>query len=255
MFAQADARPTRVGRTSLPSVVMDILAFRRRVQRGRSPLWRGLGGAPNPHPLRFPPGNSAGSGGRVQRERSPLWRGLGGTPPPSAPLPAREFGGFRRESPERAQPSLVGDWGTPPTSIRSASRQGIRRVPAGESREGGALVGGGLGVPPQPLSAQLPAREFGGFRRESPERAEPSLVGAWGYPPQPLSAPLPAREVERSSAGRGLRPLRPSRPARSPLLRSRRPRRSGTSASAAKPCPRERPERNRPSGSRSEAPS
>ena len=209
MFAQADARPTRVGRTSLPSVVMDILAFRRRVQRGRSPLWRGLGGAPNPHPLRFPPGNSAGSGGRVQRERSPLWRGLGGTPPHplrfppgnsagsggrvqrgrsprwwgigvlatpppqplSAQLPAREFGGFRRESPERAEPSLVGVWGYPPNPYPLS-------FPPGNSAGSGGRV-----------------------QRESPERAEPSLVGAWGYPPQPLSAPLPAREVDGPRPG------------------------------------------------------
>ena len=157
MFAQADARPTRVGRTSLPSVVMDILAFRRRVQRGRSPLWRGLGGAPNPHPLRFPPGNSAGSGGRVQRERSPLWRGLGGAPNPHP----------------------------------------LRFPPGNSAGSGGRVQRGrsprwwGIGVPPQPPSAPLPAREFGGFRRESPERAEPSLVGVWGYPtnPYPLSFP------------------------------------------------------------------
>ena len=201
MFAQADARPTRVGRTSLPSVVMDILAFRRRVQRGRSPLWRGLGGAPNPHPLRFPPGNSAGSGGRVQRERSPLWRGLGGTPPP--PIRSASRQGIRRvpagESREGAalvggglgyppnlyplsfppgnsagsggrvqrgrSPRWWGFGGTPPTPIRSASRQGIRRVPAGESREGGALVGGGLGVPPpNPYPLHFPPGKWSGPR-------------------------------------------------------------------------------------------
>ena len=35
---------------------------------------------------------------------------------------------LRRESPERAQPSLVGAWGNPPSPTRSASRQGSERT-------------------------------------------------------------------------------------------------------------------------------
>ena len=47
----------------------------------------------------------------------------------------------------------------------------------------------------RPDSASGPKpREGLPARRESPERAQPSLVGAWGTP-QPLSASLPAREA------------------------------------------------------------
>ena len=42
------------------------------------------------------------------------------------------------------------------------SSHGEGFLAGGESREGAALFGGGLGVPPQPLSAPLPAREAGG---------------------------------------------------------------------------------------------
>ena len=111
-----------------------------RVQRGRSPLWRGLGyrttcpdgvshaaeesrdgaalfgggsGTRPPARTGFP------SGRRVQRGRSPLWRGFG---------------------------------------YQTACADGVSH-PAGESREGAALFGGGLGVTPQPPSAPLPARE------------------------------------------------------------------------------------------------
>ena len=51
---QIPGRGTSVGKTGaqLPSG--------RRVQRGRSPLWVGLGEPPNPHPLRFPSGKRAG---------------------------------------------------------------------------------------------------------------------------------------------------------------------------------------------------
>ena len=44
-------------------------------------------------------------------------------------------------------------------------RDGRTRHPAGESREGTALFGGGLGVTPQPLLAPLPAREASGDGR------------------------------------------------------------------------------------------
>ena len=166
------------------------------------------------------------------------------------------------------QPSLPEVWGhlltpdmlhfAPANRARSASRQGrahghapLRnrdqrdgraRGPAGESREGVALFGGGLGEPPTP-PAPLPTREAGGLperrrahpdadserpyesgnpgrgeeakfpiRRESPERAQPSLVGAWGNP-QPLSAPLPPQGSGRTSGGGDGRTPTPSRSA------------------------------------------
>ena len=136
-----------------------------------------------------------------------------------------------RESPERAQLSLAGAWGYPPppppvplpvrgvggrrkrTRARGHAPHEMGRrtaeLPsgAGESREGAALFGGGLGIPPNP-TGPLPVRGVSGRRegaraqairphemgrrtvehpsgRESPERAQPSLAGAWGYPPNP----------------------------------------------------------------------
>ena len=62
-------------------------------------------------------------GGRVQRGRTPIWWGLCGTPPTLYPLCF------------------------PP---------GDRQRSGGESREGAALVGGGLGVPPNLLPLCFP---------------------------------------------------------------------------------------------------
>ena len=130
---------------------------------------------------------------------------------------------------------------------RTAMRPYGRRTgshAARESREGGALFGGGLGVPPQPLSAPHPVKEadgsagvrdsqrFGGdpparppgtgaqpcapteeepapMRRESPERAEPSLVGAWGYPPTPIR-PASRQGSGRTGTAEHMRALGPS---------------------------------------------
>ena len=120
----------------------------------------------------------------------------------------------RRESPERAQPSLVGLGGTPnPYPLRfppgkradlrrwgrahsrAPLRDGTKRAPAGESREGGALFGGGLGHPPTPLSAPLPAREAGG----PPEAGS----GAQPYSPSPA---IPQLQI-RGGAGRVFSPI------------------------------------------------
>ena len=129
-----------------------------RVQRGQSPLWWGLGEPPNPYPLRFPPGKWADV--RSGDGRTPT-RGR-------APLRIRDGAGPAGESREGGALSGRG-LGNPQTSIRSASRQGSGRArsgdgrtptrgrapprirdgagPAGESREGGALFGRGLGNP------------------------------------------------------------------------------------------------------------
>ena len=126
----------------------------------------------------------------------------------SQPKP-REGVPFRRESPARAEPSLVEAWGYPPSPVRSAS------LPVGESSEGGALFGGGSGEPPNPYSLRFPSGGrvqrgralFGGglgnpptpsaplpFRRESPERPSPLWWGL-GEPPTPIrSASLPVGE-------------------------------------------------------------
>ena len=111
----------------------------------------------------------------------------------------------RRKSPERAQPSFGG---------------------------GGGL--GGLGAPPQPLSAPLPARDADGppvgngrtpttpLRPAGESREGAALFGGGlGEPPQPLSAPLPAREVggppERDGRTPDLRlPARERRGTRTP---------------------------------------
>ena len=100
----------------------------------------------------------------------------------SQPKP-REGIPFRRESPERAEPSLGGGLGVPPTPIRSASR------PAGESGEGGALFGGGLGVPPNPYSLRFPS---GG----RVQRGRRPLWWRLGEPPNPF------RSASRQGSGR-----------------------------------------------------
>ena len=134
------------------------------------------------------------------------------------------------------QAEMDGEAADPLHIVAEATRRASR--PAGESREGAALFGGGLGEPPnlyplrfppgkqadlrrrvgRPLRTPEPellvdqaemdgeaadpprfrigaeATRRASRRRESPERAQPSLVGAWGTP-QPLSASLPAREA------------------------------------------------------------
>ena len=79
-------------------------------------------------------------GGRVQRGRSPLWWGLG-VPPTLVRSASRQ--GSRRTSGLRtdAQPCA-------PTERDLELPEGKASRPAGESREGAALFGGGLGVPP-----------------------------------------------------------------------------------------------------------
>ena len=156
--------------------------LRRRVQRRRSPLWWG---GYSPQPLSAPlPSREAGGGPELgsAHDRAPLRNGNWGRPQGELPAPA--------ESPERAQPSLVGTWGYPPTTFRPASQQGSGRMsgagtgaqpcapterelgpPAGraacsggESRDGAALFGGGLGVPPNyfPLCFPLGKRAESG---------------------------------------------------------------------------------------------
>ena len=84
---------------------------------------------------------------------------------------------------QRAQPSLAGGWGYPPTPTRSASRQGSGRTPrrgaptkpdrrtaghppGGRVQRGRSPLWRGLGgtPPPQPLPAPLPVREVDGRR-------------------------------------------------------------------------------------------
>ena len=158
------------------------------------------------------------SGGRVQRGRSPLWQGCWGYTPQSL------FAPIRRESPERAPPSLVeGVGGTPPISVRShpagESREGaalfdrgvggtppisVRSHPAGESREGAALFGRGVGGYTPPNLCSLPS---GG----RVQRGRSPLWWGFGGTPQPLSAPLPAREVGGPpEVGTGAQPCTPT---------------------------------------------
>ena len=87
-------------------------------------------------------GDQSRSGGRVQRGRSPLWWGCGGTPQPCPLRPDAESGwaGLRQ--------ATLGT-GDGRTAVRPYGT-GTRAAPAGESREGAALFGGGVGVPPQP---------------------------------------------------------------------------------------------------------
>ena len=159
---------------------------------------------------------------------------------------------LRRESPERAHPSLVTHGGTPqpvpaPLSAREVGEfrsraPGVRAVrpyelgagggPVGESREGAALFGGGMGVPPQPLPAPLLAREVGESRSQAPgvmamrpyelgaggapagesrEGAAALFGGAWGYPPtstRSTSRQGNGRVPQPSTWGQGHAPLR-----------------------------------------------
>ena len=243
-----------------------------RVLRGRRSLWWWLRGNLYPFSLRFPSGEHAESGGRVQRRRSPRWWWVSGNLNPLlAPVPVRGTRRVRRESPERAQLPLVVAQGEPQTPSRSGFRQGNTQSPAGESREGGALVGGGSagtstpfslrfpsgkhtesggraqrGRSPlwrrlrgnlypfslrflsgkhtesggrvqrgrrslwwwlrgnlKPLFTPVPVRETRRVRRESPERAEPSLVGALGVPPNPYPLRFPPGKRTTSGEGTG----------------------------------------------------
>ena len=113
-----------------------------RVQRAQPSLAGGWGVPPNPYPLRFPSGKWADSAsGRPHETGSEDGR-----------TPAR------RESPERAQPSLAGAWGYPPTPTRSASRQGSGRT-------------SGAGTGAWPCAPTRWDRNTAGhpIRRESPE--------------------------------------------------------------------------------------
>ena len=155
-----------------------------------------------------PYGRRTGShAARESREGGALFGGGLGVPPNPYPL--------RIPSRKRTGPQGSGRPHSP-----APLRNGTGGGPAGESGEGAALFGGGLGVPPQPTSVQLPAREADGVRsrrtrgrdgrtavrpyemepeagrRESPETAAPSLVGAWGYPPTPI------RSASRQGSGR-----------------------------------------------------
>ena len=151
-------------------------------REGTALFRRGLREPPMPYPPRFPPG----------------------CPP------------VRRESPERAEPSLVGVWGNPPSPTRPASRQGSERVPEWERAHSRAP----LRIREPEGSRAIPVR------RESPERAEPSLVGVGGYPPT-LPAPLPAREAGRTSGfGRDAQPCAPTE--------SREPELEGQAAASAR---------------------
>ena len=156
---------------------------RESIQRGRSSLWWGLETTPQ-LPFRF-----------ASRQGSGRTSGAGTGAQPCAPT-EREPSAVRRESPERAQPSLVGAWGTPQPPFRSASRQGSGRT-------------SGAGTGAQPCAPT--GREPEAVRRESPERAQPSLERGWGYPPQPLSALLPAREAAgHLGRGTGAQPCAPT---------------------------------------------
>ena len=189
----------RTGRTSQPEPRGGLPFRRESPERARPSVVEVLGISLQSCPLRVP------SGGRVQRGRSPLWWGLGGTPQ-SCPL----RGPFRRESPERAQPPSVGARGIPPKAVRSGSlpagesREGAALFGGGFGEPPKAVRSGpfrrenperarpssvgGWGNPPK-LSAPGP------LRRESPERAQPSLVGAWG------NTPTPIRSASRQGSG------------------------------------------------------
>ena len=136
---------------------------RESIQRGRSSLWWGLETTPQ-LPFRF-----------ASRQGSGRTSGAGTGAQPCAPT-EREPSAVRRESPERAQPSLVGAWGTPQPPFRSASRQGSGRT-------------SGAGTGAQPCAPT--GREPEAVRRESPERAQPSLERGWGYPPNPFPLCFP----------------------------------------------------------------
>ena len=215
-----------------------------------------VGSAPRLNLHRLP------SGGRVQRGRSPLWWGSGGTPQPHIHSASRQgsegtSGGGHGRTPTRSrgaptntEPELLvdlaemgGETADPPRFQIGARATRKTSRPAGVSREGAALFGGGLGEPPNPISAPLPAREVGGppgprtgaqpcappntgpellvdqaemggetadpprFRigvRASRRASRPTgesregaalFGGGLGERPNPISAPLPAREV------------------------------------------------------------
>ena len=94
-------------------------------QRGRSPLWWGLGGIPQPLSACFPPGTA--SGGTEWRRAHPDAESGRPAEPLHIVVRATRRLPARRESPERAQPSLVGAWGYPPNPFPPASRQGSER--------------------------------------------------------------------------------------------------------------------------------
>ena len=177
----------------------------------------GLGTPPNPHMLHFARGNRARPASRQGRAHG------------HARLRNRDQRDGRARGPageSREGAALFGGGlGEPPTPIRSAYRQGSGRTseagtgaprtrvgaplriwesgpwgrsevsdPAGESREGTALFGGGLGGTPKPLSAPLPVREagrppeWGGshshINRGHPEPLIPSLSRDSARPPR-----------------------------------------------------------------------
>ena len=124
--------------------VANLPAGRASPERAQPSLVGSLGVPPKLCPPRFPPGKRAG-----------LRNGDGGTPTRSRGAPTNTGPQLHVDHAE------MGDEAADPLHIAArATRRDSR--PAGESREGAALFGGGLGVPPQPLSAPLPAREAGG---------------------------------------------------------------------------------------------
>ena len=96
------------------------------------------------------------SGGRVQRGRSPLWWGLVGTPNPFRSA-SRQGSGRASEVSAKLRRCCT-----------SRPKRSESSHPAGESREGAALFGGGLGDPPNPFrsasrqgSGRTPTRSRG----------------------------------------------------------------------------------------------
>ena len=82
----------------------------------------------------------------------------GNLKPLLAPVPVRETHGVRRESPERAEPSLVGALGVPPqTPIRSASRQGSGRRPE-RGRASLCIIGSGQTITSSETKKTAPTR-------------------------------------------------------------------------------------------------
>ena len=79
-----------------------------------------------------------------------------------------------------------------PTKIEQLNRGGTR-LSAGHRASGPPLPQGSEAADPLHTAAQatrrLPAH------RESPERAQPSLVGAWGHPPTPFPLRFPPGEA------------------------------------------------------------
>ena len=124
---------------------------------------------------------------------------------------------LKRNSCEVSQPAAANHQSATATMSRLALPEATQPVPRSpfssqfdNNEKGGGEQNGtrrnrlaGLGgegaslrtSPPEPREG-LPAR------RESPERAEPSLVGAWGNPPTPPD-PLPAREAGGCRGWRG----------------------------------------------------